>query len=651
MTHLLLIELTNEQVAWVAGGFVAAVVTIGTLAAAIKAIRGELWNPFNKGFLAPRRARRLKLLAAADGFDEIVASTKRIEAELKTNGGHSIKDVVNRIDRKVEYLQARTRHQDETNEHATFELNELGNLIFANSVLCDMLNADERATPQIIPGGTLARPKTIPDIKYSQQLSEYYSKGGDRFDQLEAEKNKFFDAKQDSKAYDIINSREYQQVKSAQEVFKRDNPEFAKRYNAEYQQKYGKPPKSEDDQIYDEQKAQFYKIGGARYDQLYKQAQTAYDSGDKTTYYNIKNTREYKAMQASRDQYLIDNPDFAQRYNADNFSKYGTTPKTDADKEYDDLNGQYQNIGGAKYDALYALANQYYDAGNKSAYNAITKSKEYLQAKAARQQFLDDNPEFATRYKAETEAKYGPSKSSSSSSSSSNSSGGSTYSTGSNRSNFSTSRSYSTRKTTASYARSTSSGSSRGTTSKATAAAVSSNSSTPFTNAQKAAYAYARNTLGYSSTQAAGYARKVPATQTSFHTPGSSTSNTTKSVASLPKPTSSSVKVTKTPVDSTKNGTYNQGRTSVPSTLRTVASLPKPVRSSGGGSGGGSKPKKAPSVPIHNFLPGPNTSLVRFNKKALSLMIVSSHNNYGVRQQFHISLRTAQALTRSQPLQ
>jgi hypothetical protein len=420
---------------------------------------------------------------------------------------------------------------------------------------------------------------------------------------MQADIKKYFDANQDNKAYDIINSREYQQVKATQNQFKKDNPDFAKRYDTEYTQKYGKPPKTEAEQIYDEQRAAYYKIGGPEFDATQKKINDLFDAGRDAEAYTLMNDRDYKRITAAQDQFKLDNPDFAKKYNADNFAKYGTTPKSDADKVYSELKGQYANIGGATYDAMSKMVSDYMDKGDKKSAGVILGSDAYKMAKAARDQFLKDNPEFAARYKAENEAKYGPSKTSTSSSSSGSSGSSSTTYKSTGRSSYS----YTPKKTTTSYSSQAKSGG------KSTASV---SSSTPFTNAQKAAYAYARNTLGYNSTQAAGYARKVPATQTSFHTPGSST--TTKSVAALPKPTSSSVKTTKTVVDSAKNSTYNQSKssvkttpTSVPGTFRSVASLPLPVRSSGGGS----RPKKAPSVPIHNFLPGPNTSLVRFSKR------------------------------------
>jgi PAS domain-containing protein len=142
--NIFAIEITNEQVAWWVGGAVALVITIGGLAKASGAIKGvTIWNPFNKGFLAPRRARKLKMAAVLDSFDELRAGQKRIEAELSTNGGKSLKDTIDRIDRKTEHLQARARHQDNHSSKPTFELDAYGGLTFANAALCEMLSVDE----------------------------------------------------------------------------------------------------------------------------------------------------------------------------------------------------------------------------------------------------------------------------------------------------------------------------------------------------------------------------------------------------------------------------------------------------------------------------------------------------------------------------
>jgi PAS domain S-box-containing protein len=141
--NVLFIEITADQIYWLLGGFLAATVAIGGLAGAVKGIRGEIWNPFKKGFLMPRKERKLKMAAIVNNFDEVISSQKRIEAELSTNGGKSLKDTVNRIDRKTEHLQARARHQDNHSVRPIFELDASGGLTFANAALCETLGVDE----------------------------------------------------------------------------------------------------------------------------------------------------------------------------------------------------------------------------------------------------------------------------------------------------------------------------------------------------------------------------------------------------------------------------------------------------------------------------------------------------------------------------
>lgn len=140
--NLLLIEITTEQLTAAIAGLVAGIVALASVAAALGKLRTGVWNPFSKGFLAPRRARRLKLAVVADMFDEVVATVKRIEAEVTPNGGSSLKDTIDRIDRKTEHLQARARHHDNHSTKPIFELDNFGNLIFANAAMYEALEAD-----------------------------------------------------------------------------------------------------------------------------------------------------------------------------------------------------------------------------------------------------------------------------------------------------------------------------------------------------------------------------------------------------------------------------------------------------------------------------------------------------------------------------
>jgi hypothetical protein len=296
--------------------------------------------------------------------------------------------------------------------------------------------------------------KTLEDLKYSQSQSKFYSIGGDDYDRQQAKVQDYFDKGQDSKAYEILNSKDYKRVQDAADQFRKDNPDFDARYTQEYTAKYGKPPKTDAEKAYDEQKAAYYAIGGPEFDQTQKKIDDLFNQGKDADAYTLMNTRDYKRIQAAQDQFKFDNPDFARKYNADNFAKYGTTPKSDADKEYSEQKGQYANIGGAKYDAMQSLIDDYFTAKNTKAAYAILDSPAYQQAKAARSQFLSDNPDFAKKYKAETEAKYGPAKATTASSNTGSNSSASrvTYANpGSGRS----SGTYTPKKTTASYAKST----------------------------------------------------------------------------------------------------------------------------------------------------------------------------------------------------
>lgn len=143
LEFLILAEITGEDLWYLAAGAVAATLGIGAIATAIKAIRGEIWSPLDEKVLQPRRERRKKIDGVFASIDTLLATTQRIEAELKVNGGHSLKDAVNRIERRTEHISARIRHLDETSPTAIFEMDAAGHWTFANAALCELVNADE----------------------------------------------------------------------------------------------------------------------------------------------------------------------------------------------------------------------------------------------------------------------------------------------------------------------------------------------------------------------------------------------------------------------------------------------------------------------------------------------------------------------------
>jgi hypothetical protein len=114
--------------------------------------------------------------------------------------------------------------------------------------------------------------------------------------------------------------------------------------------------------------------------------------------------KQRKAGKLTSRQYSAE-IDKLQGANADYFGRY---PVDQAKQTYYEQLDDYKNIGGARYDALSELVTEYMNAGDKKTAGTILSSTHYKQAKAARDQFLEDHPEFAQRYQAENEAKYGP---------------------------------------------------------------------------------------------------------------------------------------------------------------------------------------------------------------------------------------------------
>jgi hypothetical protein len=150
------------------------------------------------------------------------------------------------------------------------------------------------------------------------------------------------------------------------------------------------------------------------------------------------------------------------------------------ERGYSEWKDDLFRAGGDRYQELSDQISKLYDQKrNKEAY-ALSQSKEYLAAKNKRDAIQKAHPDFAARYKAENEAKYGPSKSSSNSGGSGSNSGSGARSASTYRASYSVPRRYAPRKATPSYARST--------TSRSKSAG---SSNTPYTPAQKAAYAKA----------------------------------------------------------------------------------------------------------------------------------------------------------------
>lgn len=141
--RLLLIELTLEHIYWLAGGVLATLGVMGTIATAKKNISTEIWAPFRDRFLTPRRKRREQLDDLIESVETLKTQTSGILAEVNPNGGGSLRDSIERIEKHIDYTNSKLRHLDQISAEAIFEMDEAANITFANHAFCDLLNADE----------------------------------------------------------------------------------------------------------------------------------------------------------------------------------------------------------------------------------------------------------------------------------------------------------------------------------------------------------------------------------------------------------------------------------------------------------------------------------------------------------------------------
>lgn len=110
---------------------------------AIRDIRTLGWQPFKEHWIAPRQARNKKLDELIGSVGDIVGKVDRIDLELRTNGGSSLKDVVNSTAITVQKIQARIDHKDEYDTQPVFHLDAAGEMCFANLAFREMLDAEE----------------------------------------------------------------------------------------------------------------------------------------------------------------------------------------------------------------------------------------------------------------------------------------------------------------------------------------------------------------------------------------------------------------------------------------------------------------------------------------------------------------------------
>ena len=148
---LLLFELSWHDGWLVGAGFIAALIMLGTIAGAIKNVKGEFIQPAIEWIWKPIKIRREQLVELIETTKKLSEQADRIEAEVKTNGGSSLKDFVIKINDKVtlvekhaDYANAKFRHHDQMSDKPNFEMDEHANLTLANPAMCNLLDVDEK---------------------------------------------------------------------------------------------------------------------------------------------------------------------------------------------------------------------------------------------------------------------------------------------------------------------------------------------------------------------------------------------------------------------------------------------------------------------------------------------------------------------------
>ena len=101
------------------------IVKIGAIATALGAIYKFIWRPF-----------KIKVI---DRLNDFYNKVNYITAELKPNGGNSLRDQVNYIKRAVDKIDQRQLNFFHFDPHGIVETDAQGNLIWANRAYLDMV--------------------------------------------------------------------------------------------------------------------------------------------------------------------------------------------------------------------------------------------------------------------------------------------------------------------------------------------------------------------------------------------------------------------------------------------------------------------------------------------------------------------------------
>lgn len=133
------------------GAIGAVLLFLGGLIKALDDLRKLGWEPFRDKWIRPKKAWRerqeamfAKVEKVCDDRQQDRAFIEEIYREVKPNGGESLKDKVISIESKMDHIDARVRHQDETSETAIFHLDATGRMIYSNCAFRELINAEEK---------------------------------------------------------------------------------------------------------------------------------------------------------------------------------------------------------------------------------------------------------------------------------------------------------------------------------------------------------------------------------------------------------------------------------------------------------------------------------------------------------------------------
>lgn len=238
--------------------------------------------------------------------------------------------------------------------------------------------------------------KTLEDRKFQETSNEYHGLAPG-FEEMQQKAYALKDAGDDKGYSAIVGSPEYKTAQKKQNDFIEAHQDWFTQYQKNLAEQ-GYSTKSLADRRYQEKVDDYYNIGGDAYKNLQAQINAAFDAKDDKKAYALMSNPIYTKARYAQQDYLDANPDFAARFKTEYQAKNGKAMQTRSELQYQDKLNQYSDIGGEAYDFLTQQQQSLRDAGRTKEANAIYASAAYQNVQKARDQYLKDNPDFATAY-------------------------------------------------------------------------------------------------------------------------------------------------------------------------------------------------------------------------------------------------------------